>query len=613
MDKLKKVSFRDVDIIGGFWADRQELNRKKTIFAVEDRFEETGRFEAFEFKWKEGCEDVAKPHFFWDSDVAKWLESAAYMLAKEPCEELEEKIEQVIDDIERNQDENGYFNIYHTVVEPELRFKNRDHHELYCLGHLLEAAIAYYETTGKNRFLKLMDKYIDYVIKCFCTEKTAEFLSPGHEEIELALCKYYELTGNKKYLDLAKFFLDNRHLDHMPEDFWANDMYYQSERPVRELRAANGHSVRANYLYTGMADVARHTDDEEMLTACKALFDDMAFSKMYITGGIGSSHFGEAFTKPYDLPNDTAYTETCASIAFALFANRMKDIDINSKYADVVERQIYNGALSGVSLDGKCFFYENPLEINLYDRDRHPSVPDASDRLPITQRVEVFGCSCCPPNITRFIASIGDFIFSHDENRVFVHQFMPCSALMNGGEVSIDTDYPRDGGININCAALKGKKLYVRIPGWCTEVTSSLPYDTFNGYAVFDVDKDIFDVSLDFNIKPVFYAAHPGVRADCGRAALMYGPLVYCAEGVDNDCYLADIRVDLTKTPTAESSAEFGVPVITADAFITDTEKFTGLYMPADKLPEKSIKVKFIPFFGFANRGETDMRVWVKF
>lgn len=613
MDKLQKVKFDAVDIIGGFWADRQELNRKKTIFAVEDRFDETGRFEAFEFKWREGCEDVDKPHFFWDSDIAKWLESAAYMIAKEPDADLEARVEQVIDDIERHQDPNGYFNIYHTVVEPDIRFQNRDHHELYCLGHLLEAAIAYNKATGKDRFFKLMDKYVDHVIKRFCVDKDTGFLTPGHEEIELALCKAYEFTNDKKYLDLAKFFLDNRHLDHVPEDFWANDMYFQSERPVRELRSAEGHSVRANYLFCGMADVARYTDDEEMLTACKALFDDIAYGKMYVTGGIGSSHFGEAFTKPYDLPNDTAYTETCASIALALFANRMKDIDIDSKYADMVERQIFNGALSGVSLDGKSFFYENPLEINLYDRDRHHSVPDASDRLPITQRVEVFGCSCCPPNLTRFFASIGDFVFSYDDDRVFVHQFMPCSALVNGGEINIETDYPRDGKIDINCAALKGKKLYVRIPGWCADFTASKSYDTYKGYAVFDIDKDIFDLSIDLHIKPVFVAANPAVRADGNKVALLYGPVVYCAEGVDNDMYLADIRVDIAKTPVIGSYEEFGVPTLTADALIADREQFAGLYMPVRDVKKKNVKVRFIPYFAFANRGETDMRVWISY
>lgn len=611
MDKLKKVSFKDVDIIGGFWADRQELNSKKTIFAVEDRFDDTGRFEAFEFGWREGCEGVDKPHFFWDSDVAKWLESAAYIIAKEPCAELEERIEQVIDDIEKNQDDCGYFNIYHTVVEPELRFKDRDHHELYCLGHLLEAAIAYYEATGKDRFLKLMDKYTDYVIRCFVVEKTTEFLTPGHEEIELALFKYYELTGNEKYRDLAMFFLNNRHLDSVPEGFWGNDRIFQSHMPVRDMRTAEGHCVRANYLYCGMADAARYTDDEKMLEACKALFDDMAYGKMYITGGVGSSHFGEAFTKPYDLPNDTAYTETCASIAFAMFANRMKDIDINSKYADIAERQLFNGALSGVSLDGKSFFYENPLEINLYDRDRHRSVVNASDRLPITQRLEVFGCSCCPPNVTRFIASIADFIFSYDDERVFVHQFMPCSALFNGGEVSIETNYPRDGKISVNCAALKGKKLYVRIPGWCRHTTSSRAYTTFNGYAVFDIDADIFDVSLDFDMQPVFIAANPAVRADCGKTAVMYGPVVYCAEAVDNLCHLADIRLDVSQLPEKGGDETFGAPVLTARAFITDPEKFTGLYMPLNEVKKKSVKIKLIPYFAFANRGETDMRVWL--
>ncbi len=610
MDHLTPVSYKDVDITGGFWAYRQKLNREVTIYSVRDRFEDTGRFKAFEFTWTKGS-DEPKPHYFWDSDIAKWLESAAYIIAKNPDDKLLRKVDEVIDLIEKNQQPDGYFNIYHTIVEPELRFKDRSHHELYCLGHLIEAAVAYLEATGSDRFIKILDKYIDLVIRVFTVEKSAAFVTPGHEEIELALIRLYRARPDKKYLDLAAFFINER--GQRDEDCydWGNGSYNQSHLPVREQREVMGHCVRACYLYSGMADAAKETGDAELLTACRALFDDIVSKKAYITGGIGSSHRGEAFTTAYDLPNDTAYAETCAAISLSFFADRMKDIDLDSKYADTVERVMYNGMLSGVSLDGRAFFYENPLEINLADRTRHTSVRDG-DRLPITQRLEVFGCSCCPPNVTRYIAALGSSVLSYDADRIVLHQFMPIEASVGGASISVRTAYPLDGKIQITLRGAKGKKLLARVPGWCEKSSFSRERSTLRGYAVFEVDSDEFTLDAEFVMKPALYRAHPSVRADAGAAAVGYGPVIYCAEGVDNGSELYDIRLEADANAEVKYDPYFGVNVLSLGATRTDKKSVGGLYYFASAARRVKTEVRLIPYFAFANRGESDMRVFLE-
>ncbi len=610
MEKLNKVRLNEIDITDGFWAQRQKMNRETTVYAVWDRYEETGRIGAFDFDYVEGGEKP-RPHFFWDSDVAKWMESAAYIIAKKPDPVLEARIETLIDKIEAHQDPNGYFNIYHTVIEPDNRFKDRDHHELYCLGHLIEAAVAYYNATGRDRMIRLLDKYVDYVIKVFVEERSTGFSSPGHEEIELALFKLFEVTGNEKYKDLAMFFLNERGRDEIPVANWSNAKYSQNHMPVRRQRTAEGHSVRANYLYAGMADAVRETGDPEMWEACKALFDDIYGHKMYITAGVGSTHHGEAFTTAYDLPNDTAYAETCAAIALALFAGRMANLEPDSRYADTVERAIYNGILSGISLDGRCFFYENPLEINLADRTRHASMRD-EDRLPITERQLNFGCSCCPPNVTRLIADIGEYVCSYDAERIFIHQYMACSASLPGMQLDIDTAYPSKGEIRIELAGAKFKKLYLRIPGWCEAFTLSAPYVMKNGYAEVEIPSDMFALTLSLEMQVRFISADPRVRADAGKVAVTYGPLVYCIEKTDNDCILSDVRLYTGETPQISFDPYFDAPVITAKAAVTDETSVKALYMPLKDLKTRDITVRLIPYYGFANRGESDMRVWMR-
>lgn len=614
MKKTNPVSFADIEIKDGFWAKKQQLIREVTLDAVRLRFEETGRFEAFKFNWTEDS-DLPRPHIFWDSDIAKWIESAALILRKKSDNKLEERVDDLIDLIEKHQGDDGYFNIFFTVCEPDGRWKNRDAHELYCAGHLTEAAVAYYEATGKDKFLQIMKKYLDYIARVFVMEKSSGFTTPGHEEIELALVKLYRCTGEHRFLDLAKFFIDERGKESQSLTGWCNSKYNQSHLPVREQRTAEGHSVRACYLYSGMADLAKETDDEELLTACKALFDNIVQRRMYITGGIGSSHEGEAFTVDYDLQNSTAYAETCAAISLAMFANRMKEIDMNGKYADIVEKVYYNGFLSGLSLDGKAFFYENPLEILHAEHGRHSSINRSAERLPITRRQEVFGCSCCPPNVTRFIAAFGDYMYSTGEHGVYVHQFADsCAAFAyQNKKVAIiqHTDYPHDGKVNFTVHGLAGKNLYVRIPGWCDDVVFDKAYVIENGYAVFAVDKDEFTLEMDMDISPRIYASHPLVFANNGRCALLAGPIVYCLEEEDNGGNLRDISVLRNTSFIVHYDEFFGANVIDAQGVRTAYNQ-SDLYAPADSFKSEPVNVRFIPYYGFANRSDCDMLVWFK-
>ena len=615
MDAFNKLSVSQVNITGGFWKDRQELNRDVTLDSVRVQFENTGRFAAFRFDWQEGMPD--RPHIFWDSDVAKWLESAAYVLNKNEDKKLEEYVDGVVDLIEKNQDENGYFNIYFTVCEPENRFFNRMAHELYCAGHLIEAAVAYYEATGKDKFLKSMCRYADHIEKVFKIDNSAEYSTCGHEEIELALVKLYHCTGEKRYLELSKHFVDIRGTAESKEvQAGENDAYVQDHLPVREQTTAEGHSVRAGYLFSAMADLSREYADEELFSACQKLFENITKRRMYITGGIGSTSAGEAFTVDYDLPNASAYAETCAAISLYMFANRMSRIKADSIFADIAERAMYNGIISGISLDGKSFFYENPLEINLFDR----SLPQkAKNRFPITQRLEVFGCSCCPPNMTRFIASLGENIYSYNKDTVFIHHYMDSKAVFNldGKTVQIEqrTDYPNDGKVQFKLKNMKGKTIAVRIPGWCGQYTLTLDGemidpDVESGYAYIDCDEYDVEVIYEMDIRPRWFEANGHVFECAGMAALQRGPVVYCAEAVDNGGELWSLRTDVCAEVHEDYDAGLQALALKTEGYRKTDCKADELYTKAGEGYEPQT-IKFIPYYAFANRGESEMRVWM--
>lgn len=596
-----------VHLTGGFWKQKEDLNRDVTLPAVYDRFSESGRIAAFDMNWKPGMPD--QPHFFWDSDVAKWMEGAACVLSREDVPALREKIESLISAIREHQESDGYFNIYFTVVAPDKRFTDRNLHELYCAGHLMEAACAWYDATGKDDFLLLMEKYADCIARVFTVEKSAAFETPGHEEIELALFKMYKTTGKKKFLELATFFLERRgQPDNHEKPIFDEAFYAQSHAPIRDQHEAYGHSVRAMYLYSGMADLAAETKDPALLTACRDLFEDVTNRKMYITGGIGSTNIGEAFTIPYDLPNSRAYTETCASIGVMFFANRMLKADPErpSKYADAVELEMYNGALSGLSLDGEKFFYENPLEICLTERHRITATHDR-EHWPITQRVRLFSCSCCPPNLNRLLASLGEFFYAWDEEegRVYVNQFGDSTFTQNGMTVTQRTDYPASGRVEISANV----PTLVRIPGWCASFRASAPYEKVNGYAAFAPGS--FTVEMDMT--PTLMASHVGVYRNIGKAALRRGPVIYCAEAVDHPCDLHTLTFDRAKVAEAKVSEneDFGLPTLTLDGFrrVSPTD---ALYAPLEECFEPQT-LRLIPYSCFANRGESDMLVFLNY
>jgi len=596
---MKTLPFDSVKVTSGYLFGKQELNRKTTIYSVYDRFDESGRVKAFEFTYDKNDPNAIQPHYFWDSDLAKWIESVAYIIKNDPDYDrsLEEKADAIIENIKKHQEENGYFNIYFTVVEPENRFANGDWHELYCLGHLMEAAVAYADATGKRDLLECVSKYTDLVIRVFTEERSAGFVTPGHPEIELALIKAYDFTGDKKYLDLAEFFIDNRGCS----DEINNDKMFQSHKPVRELDEATGHSVRAMYLYTGMASLAKKTGDQSLIDACRRLWEDTVFRKMYVTGGIGSIHMGEAFTVPFDLSNDQAYTETCAGIGLMFFSNEMLSFENNARYADVIERVLYNGVLSGLSLDGRSFFYENPLEINLRD---HITNIWGTKRYPITQRLECFSCSCCPPNVTRLIATLGNYFYGIDGDTFYINQFVSSEAEFDGVYCKVSTEYPLNGRVTVS---VKGtKKVAVRIPEWCDNFSLNKDFSFENGYAVIDNDGE--DIVIDLDMTPKIVYADPRISSDAGKVCVMRGPIVYCAEGVDNGEFLHSFILPKELDATETFSEEFGL--ITLEVPCRKRLPFEGGLYSSFKPQTEKTTLKMIPYNCFANRGETDMVVW---
>lgn len=597
------IKLKNVKITGGFWKEIEEKNRCVTMNSVYKRFTDTGRFAALR------CDKENKDvHFFWDSDVAKWLEGAANILEREFDPELYKKAESAISDIIDNQWEDGYINSYYTVTEPEKRFTDRGMHELYCAGHLIEAAVRWHEATGEDRFLRAVEKYAELIYRIFVTQKSAGFVTPGHEEIELALIKLYRATGTEKYLELAKFFINERGKIKEVNMGFDNPLYMQSEKPVRKMSEANGHAVRACYLYAAMALLANETGDKELFSACKRLYSDIVTKKMYITGGIGQSDIGEAFTVPYDLPPETAYAETCAAISLMFFSENMLSLENDSIYADTIERIMYNGMLSGLSADGKSFFYENPLEVNLRNHKKNVSVSKQM-RLPITQRKEVFDCSCCPPNLNRVLSSMEDYIYRVGDKTLYIDQFIESEMEEGGIKAVMTTDYPYDSKITLSVSG--AQRAAVRIPYWCDKFNISVPYRIENGYAYIENPAKI---EIEFEMKPKLYFANPECDYLSGKAAFMLGPVVYAAEGIDNAFNLSNVYIDENiNAAVSEKDFSLGMPgfkTITIDGYVKKPSE--KLY--SDRPFEfENVKLKLIPYRLFANRGESDMRVWINY
>ncbi|NLY30972.1 MAG: glycoside hydrolase family 127 protein [Firmicutes bacterium] len=628
--KMSPVSVAQVAIDDGFWSQRIETNRTKTIPHEYKQCKETGRIDAFDLAWKPGDEPV--PHYFWDSDVAKWIEAASYSLATHPDPELDKLLDEVIEKIAGAQQPDGYLNVYFTVVEPEKRWKNLGMwHELYCAGHLMEAAVAHYEATGKRRLLDVMCRYADYIASVFGSNPGQRYGAPGHEEIELALVKLYRVTGDRKYLELSRFFVDQRgqnpsvfqrELEYLSEEdsrinryfFERNGFdtsYCQDHLPVREQSEAVGHAVRAAYLYSGMADVAVETGDEELLRACRRLWDNVVNKKMYVTGGIGSSRLNEGFTEEYDLPNRDAYAETCAAIGLIFWAQRMLHIDADARYADVMERALYNGALSGVSIDGEKFFYVNPLASN---GDHH--------------RQEWFGCACCPPNIARLIASLGSYIYSESPSDVYIHLYISGQAELNTAgtrvKISQQSGYPWNGDIEVKIEPAEAAEfgLNLRIPGWCRKATlavNDVEMDNASivrsGYARIYrrwQPGDTVRLNLDMPVERV--AAHPNVVENIGRVALSRGPVIFCLEEADNPVPLERIVLPRDAKLTAVFDEELlgGVVKIKGEALLIDDADWGDELYRFGSVTMRPYSFTAIPYYAWDHRMPGQMRVWIR-
>lgn len=614
---LSQIGLKDVKITGGYFFEKQQMNEKVTIPATYKQFYNTGRVDAFKLKWRNG--QPSQPHIFWDSDIAKWIEGAAYTLIHKKDDNLESLIDSIVSDIIAGQTSEGYFNSYYQTMELSNRFTNRHNHELYCAGHLLEGAIAYKQGTGKDGFLNAMRKYIDYIEKVFTDpERDKNFKTPGHQEIELALVKLYYETGEKKYLDLSRFFIDTRGTldgEKQANANWASSNYAQDHLPIAEQTTAEGHSVRCLYMFAGAADIAREYNDEKLKKACETVFDNIVNKRMYVTGGIGGNYSGEAFSYDYDLPNELAYTETCASIAMMFFCQRMYLLTGDKKYMDIVELQLYNAVLSGISLHGDRFFYCNPLEVHPERRDYFTKIRN-SQFAPEYERPEYFGCSCCPPNVIRLISSLGQYMYHVDKDKIYVNLYNSSEFNYNGVKIIQETDYPRDGKININVSTDKPVNICLRKPDWKKGYkfeNNTLPFATDDGGYINVTIRESGDYKfiLDFDMPVTEIYANPKVHYCAGRVAVKRGPVVYCAESVDNGEYLKSAKISKNPDYKCEQFRIDGNDImkITCDADIM-SESSDILYSEKPFKSEKK-RLELIPYAAWANRGRNEMLVWL--
>lgn len=548
--------------------------------------------------------DAFKGWVFQDSDAYKWLEAVAYSLINKWDDALYKKACELIELICSAQLQDGYLNTYYIINNPQMRFTNlKDFHELYCFGHLAEGAVAFFNATGNDKLLKATCKYADLLCDTFGEDKLRGY--GGHEIAELALVKLYNATKQEKYLDLATFFINERGTKPYYFDIERSEstdgrgyVYNQAHMPVREQREAVGHAVRGVYLYTGMTDIARQNMDEELYSACKSIWDDIAHKKMYITGGIGSTVDGEAFTYAYDLPNDLAYCETCASIGLSFFAQRMLEIEPNSEYADIMERAIYNCILAGMSEDGKRFFYVNPLEALPL-----ASATDSRKRHVKPVRQKWYDCACCPPNLARFLSSLGEYCATENDEAIFIHQYVGGDYQFNNAEVKISSSYVKDGNVEIDITPQKAITLAVRVPAWCDSYSISKNHTIKNGYAYISIDKND-SISLQFSPEIRLVKCSNLVRENVGKVAVMRGATVFCCEEIDNGENLQMLLLDPKKPMKYDGNC------IIAQGYRELPDKM--LYQTLNDTKMEPVEIRLIPYHKWANRGENEMLVYLR-
>ena len=630
MRRFKPVRFTAVKMEGGFWRERLDTVLTKTIPSQYRQLEENGILESLTIRHPPPPlripvgEHGLSTQLFWDSDVGKWIEAASYALSHRRDATIEAQIERITDALERAQLPDGYLNCWYLNREPDHRWTNlRDRHELYCAGHLLEGALAYWQATGRRRLLEVLERYVDHIAATFGRGPNQRRGYCGHQEIELALIKLFHATEERKHLELARYFIDERgttppHYFDVeaivrgddPTKYWFRSYEYnQSHRPVREQDKVVGHAVRAMYMYTAMADLAADLGDASLQRACETLWRDVTSRRMYVTAGLGPAAENEGFTRDFDLPNDTAYAETCAAVALIFWAQRMLNLDCDRTYADVLELSLYNGALSGLSRDGVHYFYQNPLE------------SDGSHT-----RWTWHPCPCCTMNVSRLVASVGGYFYSTGDDLVAVHMYGSSRAEVTVADQSVVirqvTDYPWSGAIalTIDTPQPQRFKLRLRIPGWARTYRlaingSPLTPSLTRGYAQIERtwnSGDRVELELPMPVERIY--AHPQVRADLGRVGLKRGPLVYCLEQVDNpDAAVGLVRLPRQNTVGTEVRSDLfdGMVTLVADAEAAEVAPDNEPLYRAEPFTTRPTRVVAVPYYAWNNRGPNRMQVWI--
>lgn len=648
LKQLSAVPLRQVTVQGGFWGKRQKINREVTLPAIYQRCKETGRYDTFKLRYKPEQIDVPMPHHYWDSDVGKWIEAEAYDLAHRRNEQVEARIDEVIDDMEKAQWEDGYLNSFFSVIDSITRFENvYILHELYCAGHLIEAAVAYYQATGKKKFLDIMCRYADCIDRNFGPEDGKIQGYPGHQEIELALVKLYHVTNEVRYLRLSKYFIDQRgkqpyffdsepsrkqepkyyeYKEILERDYLQAGPYalFQSHLPVREQKTAEGHSVRMMYMCCAMADLAAETDDESLLVATKRLWNNVTKERMYIIGGVSPQDISERFSFNYQLPNETAYNETCATIGLFMWAYRMLAFGAQREYSDIMDQALYNGIISGLSVEGDHFFYANHTA----------SCPEVyknkvmrNERM-LPQRQKWFPVSCCPPNIARLTGSIGQYAYSVKADDLFIHLFIDSNIHLdtpnNHMDICVKTNYPIESEVLLTLHPTKKQKqcIYLRNPQWShnTKILVNqreIPVyeiQTEGGYLCLDgVWCDNDEIKLILDMKPRFIQAHPGVRMNCAKVALMRGPIVYCLEAADNGKNVFDIMTRLNASIIEHFDEHLlgGAYVLEWDGKKRKISGWENQLYKEGCFEMEEYHITAIPYYLWANRGDGEMTVFM--
>lgn len=640
---LGAVSFRD-----GFWQDRQMTNRRAGLAHGFRMLEAAGNLDNFRIAVGRMTGSF-RGYVFNDSDVYKWLEAVGWELGNQPDADLSRMADEAITLIEQAQGADGYLNTYYQIAKPGARWTDLDMgHEMYCAGHLIQAAVAFHRAVGDDRLLRVARSFADYLYTTFGPGKREE--ACGHPEIEMALVELYRVTQEPRYLELAQLLIDRRGHKKMGRTGRFQPDYYQDHVPVRDANAVTGHAVRQLYLTTGIADLFLERGEQSLLDALERQWQDMVGTKLYITGGVGARHEGEAFGDPYELPGDEAYCETCAGIASFMWNWRMLLIRRESRYADLMERVLYNNILAGVSPDACHFFYTNPLFLRGKEYLRNARAWEGKNGRGIW-----YDCACCPPNVMRLIASLPHYVATSDATGVQIHLYSPadCKTILpNGSEVALrmTTKYPWEGTVRIEIEAGEAAhwQLALRIPEWSDNprvsinnapalspqssalsphpssliphLSSLSPHSSAHGYLVLERDWSPGDViDLDLGMTPRLIAPNPRVSALRGMLALERGPIVYCLEDADQTmpARVQDVQLDATVAPRAEWQPDLlgGVVVLHLNGYLLDNDKMTErLYAPYHafaSIPRRPVPLTAVPYYAWGNRELDGMRVWI--